>query len=329
MVRYIIRRLLGIVVLMIIISFVTFALFYAMPVNPAALTCGKSCTPAVIAANEHKLGLDKPLIEQYWEFVKGIPLGRDFGEGTAVNHCPAPCLGYSYNPEEPVTGLITDALPITLSIAIGSFILWILIGVSTGVLSALKRGTLLDRTVMVITLAGVSLPAFFTALCVLIFVCIKWQLYPVPAYSPFLSNPFDWAKNLLPLWVVLAFLFAALYTRLTRANMLETMGEDYIRTARAKGLPERTVIVKHGLRAALTPIITIAGLDLGSLLGGAVLTETVFNFNGLGRLTVRSVTDLNLPVIVAVTLIASLFIIVANFVVDLLYAAVDPRVRLV
>jgi len=329
MVRYVIRRLIGIAVLIFVISVITFALFYAMPVSPASLTCGKSCTPAVIAANKHKLGLDKPFFEQYWDFAKGVPLGRDFGEGTAVNHCSAPCLGYSYNPEEPVTGLITDALPITLSIAIGSFILWILIGVSTGVISALKKGTVIDRVVMIITLAGISLPAFFTALCVLIFICIKWRLYPVPSYTGFLDNPFTWAKNLLPLWVVLAFLFAALYTRLTRANMLEAMGEDYIRTARAKGLPERTVIFKHGLRAALTPIITIAGLDLGALLGGAVLTESVFNFNGLGRLTVRSVTDLNLPVIVAITLIASFFIIMANFIVDLLYAAVDPRVRLV
>lgn len=329
MFRYIIRRLIGVGVLMVIISFITFMLFFAIPNNPAALSCGKGCNPSVIKATEHKMGLDQPKLVQYGQFMKGIVAGRTYGEGTAVNECPAPCLGFSFRSDRPVTELIVDALPVTLSIALGAFVLWLFFGISAGVISALKRGTIIDRTVMFVTLATVSLPSFFTGLMMLYFVVIKFGLMSFPSYVGLLDNPYLWAQNLLLPWLTLAFLFAALYTRLTRANMLETMGEDYIRTARAKGLVERKVIFKHGLRAALTPIVTIAGLDLGALLGGAVITESVYNFNGLGRLLIRSVTDLDLPVIVGVTVLAAFFIVTLNFLVDLLYAAIDPRVRLV
>jgi peptide/nickel transport system permease protein len=329
MFRYIIRRLIGVAVLLVVISFITFMLFFAIPNNPAALSCGKGCTPEVIKATEHKMGIDQPIMVQYGKYMKGIVAGREFGEGSAINKCPAPCLGFSFRSDRPVTDLIVDALPITLSISIGAFVLWVTFGVATGVISALKRGTVIDRVVMFITLATVSLPAFFTGLMMLYFIVIKFGLMTFPSYVGFLDNPFLWAQNLLLPWLTLAFLFAALYTRLTRANMLETMGEDYIRTARAKGLAERKVIFKHGLRAALTPIVTIAGLDLGALLGGAVITESVYNFNGLGRLIVRSVTDLDLPVLVGVTVLAAFFIVMLNFLVDLLYAAIDPRVRLV
>jgi peptide/nickel transport system permease protein len=329
MFRYIIRRLIGVLILMVVISFITFLLFFAIPSNPAALSCGKGCTPTVIKATEHKMGIDEPILVQYGKYMKGLVAGRTFGEGTAVNKCPAPCLGFSFKTDQPVLGMITDAFPITLSISIGAFVLWIFFGISTGVISALKKGTIIDRVTMFITLATVSLPSFFTGLMLLYFIVIKYGLMTFPSYVGFLDNPYEWAKNLLLPWITLAFLFAALYTRLTRANMLETMGEDYIRTARAKGLSERKVIFKHGLRAALTPIVTIAGLDLGGLLGGAVITESVFNFNGLGRLVVRSSTDLDLPVLVGVTVLAAFFIVMLNFLVDLLYAAIDPRVRLV
>jgi len=326
--RYLIRRLVGVVLMLVLISMVTFSLFYTVPTNPAVLSCGKGCTPAVIAATERKMGLDQPLVVQYGRWAKAVFVGRSYGEGTAVNDCPAPCFGYSFTRETPVTGIVKDAFPVTLSIAAGAFVLWMLIGISVGIVSALRKGSLLDRSLMFLTLAGYSLPSFFTGLTILLFAIIKFQWYPIPRYSSLLDNPFLWAKNLLPLWVVLAILFAALYTRLTRANMLETMGEDYIRTARAKGLPERTVIFKHGLRAALTPIVTIAGLDLAGLLGGAVITEKVFNFRGLGAVTIDASTNFDLPMLMAVTLLAAFFIIVANLVVDLLYAVIDPKVRL-
>jgi peptide/nickel transport system permease protein len=328
MFRYLLRRLVGIAALLVVISFITYLMFYALPVNPAALTCGKACTPDVIAANERRLGLDKPLVVQYGQFVEGIFVGRTYGEGSAVIDCPTPCLGYSFKEERPVLEMMIERFPVTFSMAIGAFVLWMVVGIGIGIVSALRRGSLLDRGLMFMALAGVSLPSFFTGLIILTYVCITWQIMPVPAYVPFSDNPGSWAKNLILPWITLAILFAALYTRLTRASMIETMGEDYIRTARAKGLNERTVIFKHGLRAALTPIITIAGLDLGGLLGGAVITESVYNFQGLGRLAISAATDFDLPVLVGVTVVAAFFIVVLNLIVDLLYAMVDPKVHL-
>ncbi|PZS26756.1 MAG: ABC transporter permease [Pseudonocardiales bacterium] len=330
MIRYIIRRLIGVVIMLGVISVATFVLFFAVPVSPAALSCGKSCSPAIIKQVSHKLGLDMPIPVQYGKFMAGIFVGRDFGEGSAITHCPAPCLGISYHDptDTPVTNLIKEDFPVTFSITIGGAILWLLIGVGVGVLSGLRKGSIFDRAAMVVALAGVSLPSFFTGLLVITFVVAKWKILPLPAYVNFADNPLSWAQNLILPWITVAFLYAALYARLTRANMLETMSEDYIRTARAKGLSEAVVIRKHGLRAALTPIVTIAGLDIGGLLGGAILLETVYNFNGIGRLAVNAVNTLNLPVIVGTVLVAAFFIVMANLIVDVLYAFVDPKVRL-
>ncbi len=330
MLRYIIRRLIGVVVMLGVISIATFLLFFIVPVDAASLSCGKSCSPAIVKQVKHKLALDEPLATQYGKFMAGIFVGRDFGDKGAVTHCPAPCLGISYHDpsDTPVTNLIKQDFPVTFSITIGGAVLWLLIGVSVGVLSGLRKGSIFDRAAMVVALAGVSLPSFFTGLLIITFVVAKWKLLPLPEYVNFTDNPLMWAKNLILPWITVAFLYAALYARLTRANMLETMSEDYIRTARAKGLPESVVIRKHGLRAALTPIVTIAGLDIGGLMGGAILLETVYNFNGIGRLAVNSVNDLNLPVIVGTVLVAAFFIVMANLVVDVLYAVVDPKVRL-
>jgi peptide/nickel transport system permease protein len=220
------------------------------------------------------------------------------------------------------------ALPVTLSLAIGAAILWLVGGVSIGVLSALRRGTLFDRFSMGVALAGVSLPIFFTGLISLELFSYKWPIFPNVQYVPITTNPALWARNLVLPWVTLAFLYAALYARLTRAGMLETMGEDFIRTARAKGLRERNVIVRHGLRATLTPILTIFGMDLGLLLGGAILTETTFSLPGLGQFTLLAIQNQDFPEIMGVVLLAAFFIVIANMVVDILYAVIDPRVRL-
>jgi peptide/nickel transport system permease protein len=206
-------------------------------------------------------------------------------------------------------------------------VLWLTSGITIGVISALKRGSFLDRLSMGVALAGVSLPIFFTGLIALELFSYKWSIFPNVQFVPFTQNPALWARNLVLPWVTLAFLYAALYARLTRAGMLETMGEDYIRTARAKGLPERTVIVRHGLRAALTPIITIFGMDLGLLLGGAILTEYTFSLHGLGLFTIEAIQNQDFPEIMGVVLLASAFIVIANLLVDILYAVVDPRVR--
>lgn len=328
---FIARRLVGVVLLLWVVSMVTFGIFFLVPkllgTNPALLFAGRVADAQTIHNVEIKLGLDKPLPVQYANYIEGIFVGRHYNNGPDQTYCPPPCLGYSFKTDQAVWPLILNRLPVTVSLAIGASILWLVSGVLTGILSALKRGTVFDRAAMLVALAGVSLPVYFTGLLSLSLFSFQWKLIPDVSYVSFGTNPLLWARNLILPWIVLAFLYAALYARLTRASMLDTMGEDYVRTARAKGLPERTVIAKHGLRAALTPIVTIFGLDLGSLLGGAVLTETVFGFPGIGKLAVDSIASQDLPVILGVTLFAAFFIIMANLIVDILYAVVDPRVR--
>lgn len=333
MIRYVIRRLLGALLVVIVVSIVTFAIFQLVPVitgsSPAYLYVGKLANPAQVAAVEHRMGLDKPLVTQYVEFVRGIVLGRDYSDGVGINHCPAPCLGYSYRFNQSVSSLVADRFSVTLSLAVGAAAFWLVGGVAIGVLSALRRGSIADRASMVFALAGVSLPVFFTGMLLLSVFSygppwIRWL--PNVTYVPFSQGPLLWARNLLLPWISLAFLFAALYARLMRASVLEVMGEDYIRTARAKGLTDRRVVVHHELRAAITPIVTIFGMDLGTLLGGAVLTETTFSLPGLGKMAYDAITQQDLPVIMGVTIVASLFIVIANVIVDVLYAVIDPRV---
>ena len=328
MASYIVRRLIAMLLMLIALSMIVFLLFNALPADPARLTCGKACTPAVIEANRVRLGLDKPLYEQYGTFVKGIFAGRTYGSGTATFECSTPCLGYSFRKGEEVTSLISHALPVTIQLALGAFVLWIVAGVSVGIVAALRRGKWQDRTIMGFALVGYSFPSFFIGLLLIFFVQIRWGLVGYEGYVPFFDNPGLWFQGLILPWIALALLFAAFYARLTRNQMLETLGEDYIRTARSKGLNERTVIGKHALRAGLTPIVTAAGLDLAGLLGGAIVTEAVFNLPGIGRLSIDSVIDSDLPIITATVLLAATFIIVANLVVDILYAVIDPRVRL-
>jgi peptide/nickel transport system permease protein len=313
---YIVRRLIAMVLMLIALSMITFLLFNALPADPARLTCGKACTPQVIEANRHRLGLDKPLHEQYGAFVKGIFAGRTYGSGTQTFECDTPCLGYSFRKQAEVTDLIMDRLPVTGQLALGAFVLWIVVGVSVGIIAALRRGKWQDRTIMGVTLIGYSFPSFFIALLLIFFVQLQLGWVPFVNYEPgmIVKDPVGWFQVFILPWTALAMLYAAFYARLTRNQMLETLGEDYIRTARAKGLKERTVIGK--------------GLDLAGLLGGAVITESVFNLPGLGKLSIDSVLDADLPVITAVVLVAAAFVIVANLVVDILYAVIDPRVRL-
>ena len=335
MIIFIIRRLVSTVFLLLLVSIITFAIFFLIPrlagqtsYQLAAQYVGRNPIPSEIRAVEAKLGLNDPLYLQYGRYIKGIVVGIHYNSGTDVSYCPFPCFGYSFRNQQPVWPQLISNAPVTLSLAIGASVLWLIGGVSVGVLSALRRGSIFDRFSMGIALAGVSLPVFFTGLIALELFSYKWPIFPDVHYVPLTTNPLLWARNLVLPWVTLAFLYAALYARLTRAGMLETMGEDYIRTARAKGLAERKVVVKHGLRAALTPIITIFGLDLGLLLGGAILTETTFSLPGLGQFTILAIQNQDLPEIMGVVMIASFFIVIANLVVDILYAVVDPRVRL-
>jgi peptide/nickel transport system permease protein len=335
-IAYIVRRLFAAVGTLFVVSVITFAIFYLVPraagATPETLASryvGRSATEETVKATAQALGFNDPITVQYWHWAKGIFAGADYNLGTSVEHCPAPCLGYSFISRTPVWPDLVDRFPVTFSLAIGAAVLWLIGGLAIGVLSALRRGTLFDRAAMMLALAGVSMPIFWTGLMSLSFLSYKWGIFPGGgSYVPFTQNPADWAYSLLLPWITLAFLFSAQYARLTRAGMLETMNEDYIRTARAKGLQERDVVVRHGLRAALTPIVTIFGLDFGLLIGGAVLTENVFSLNGLGKYAVIGISDQDMPKILGVTLIAAGFIVLSNLIVDLLYAVVDPRVRL-
>ena len=334
MIGFIIRRLIAAVFLLIIVSMVTFAIFFLLPklggqtnYGLATQYVGRNPTRAAVLQMEAQLGLNRPVYLQYWHYLSAIFVGEHFGTGTGSAYCPPPCFGYSFKNQQPVWPMMVSDIPVTVSLAIGAAVLWLVFGITVGVISALKRGTIFDRFSMGLALAGVSLPIFFTGLVALELFSYKWPIFPNVQFVPFTQNPALWARNLILPWITLAFLYAALYARLTRAGMLETMGEDYIRTARAKGLPERTVIFKHGLRAALTPIVTIFGMDIGLLLGGAVLTEYTFSLHGLGLFTIEAIQNQDFPEIMGVVMLAAFFVVIANLVVDILYAVLDPRVR--
>lgn len=333
---YLVRRVIAAGIMLFLISMITFGMFYAGPTDPARLTCGKNCTPASIEANRRFLGLDKPVPVQYGNFLKGLVSERKYPDDPVfqkqnpdkVTSCPAPCLGYSPYQTKLVTDIVTQRFPVTLSITIGAFVIWMVVGVGAGIVAALRRGSVLDRGLVGLALVLYSFPTFFIALLGYNYLSTIYQVLPPPGYTPITDNPGAWFQGLLLPWITLAAVYAAAYIRLTRAYMLETMGEDYLRTARAKGASESSVIVKHTLRAALTPIVTVAGLDLGGLFAGAAITETVFNLQGLGRAAVDAVTVFDLPVIVALVLVAAFFIVAFNLIVDVLYGLIDPRVRL-
>jgi len=319
MISYIIRRLLWAVVLLLVVSFITFLMFVVLPsADPALLRAGRNPSPEVVKAIRENLGLDKPWYVQYGIYIRDLVLHFDFG--------------YSYQNNIAVKETIFDRLPATISLAIGGAVVWLLIGIPVGIISAIYRGTIIDRLAMGGALIAISAPVYWVGLVsIYLFSKDLGKVAPIfqgsGQYTPFTTNPVQWASALILPWIVLATAFAAIYARFLRANLLDVMGEDYIRTARAKGLRERRVVFKHGLRSAITPIVTIFGLDLGILLGGAILTETVFNIPGIGRLAYDAIQKSDLPIVQGTVLIAALAVILANLVVDIIYAFLDPRVR--
>ncbi|GAB7035405.1 ABC transporter permease [Streptomyces sp. NPDC021749] len=328
MILYTLRRLAAVVGVLVAVAAVTFTLFYVLPSDPAAAACGKSCSTERLEAIRAHMGLDEPVWRQFWDFVSGIFTGRTMGSGRYTLHCDFPCLGYSYENSEAVWDLLVDRLPVSASLAVGAAVLWLVLGLSAGVVAALRKDTLVDRALMVGAAGAASLPVYFTSMMLIYGLIRVAGLLPYPRYVSFADDPARWASNLLLPWLALAVLYAAMYARQSRSSMIETMAEPYIRTARAKGLPRRSVVVKHGLRAGMTPLLTLFGMDLGGLLAGAVITESLFGLPGIGRLFYGALTTGDQPVILGVTLLAATFIVVANLAVDLLYAVVDPRVRL-
>ncbi len=342
--RYVIRRLLWTGLVVLVVTLLTFLIFFVMlPGNKAVRFAGKQPTPEIVAEVEKQFGLDKPVFgitfpevwqSRPWNSQYGLYLNHlvagDAGEcPRGVTGCGWPGLGISYDSRTSVREEIIERLPRTLALAIGAAIVWVVMGVSIGVISALRRGSPADRFAMSFALFGVSAPVFWLGLVALF---IFWKQLGLQGlgtgYVEFATSPWGWFTHLLLPWFVLALLYAALYARMTRGNLIDVMGEDYIRTARAKGLSERKVVFKHGLRASLTPIVTMFGMDLALLIGGAIITETVFNIQGLGNYAVTAAKSNDFPAITGVVLVAAVAVALMNLVVDIAYAYLDPRVRL-
>jgi peptide/nickel transport system permease protein len=320
--RYLIRRLLWAVVLFIAVTFVTYIIFFLVPANPAQLAAGKSATPQKIAEVEEFLGLDRPIYVQYAKFLQ-----RLVTEGS---------LGHSFVNRRSVNEQILDAAPVTASVVFGAMIIVLSIAIPLGIFSALRPRSLLDRVSMIYVLIGISLPSFWIGLVLAYFVGYKLQLTPLSGYCEVVSVPeasvcggvVDWAYHLILPCTTLAIVVAGTYVRFVRAEVMETMSQDYVRTARAKGAPEHTVIRTHVLRNAMLPVVTMVGMDIGLLLGGSIFIEAVFGLPGLGSLAFNSIGQFDLPTLQGVVIFGAVAIIIFSLIVDILYAWIDPRIRL-
>jgi len=320
MFQYLVRRILWAIVLFLTITVVSYVIFFIIPADPAKLACGQRASPECIRNASEHLGLDKPVYEQYGRFLTQL----------VVHHN----LGKSYFNRQSVNETVTNAAPVTASLVLGGAVLWMLIALPIGILSALKPRSLLDRTSMVFVLVGISAHPVWIGLILSYVVGFKLGWTPITGYCDFINpstgcgGPVQWAYHMILPWITFAVLFAALYVRMIRANVMEASGEDYVRTARAKGAPEHTVIRTHILRNALLPVVTMLGMDIGVALGGAIFTETVFALPGLGQTALVAITNFDLPTVQGVVVFATISIIVFNLIVDLLYAVIDPRIRL-
>ncbi|MER8027507.1 ABC transporter permease [Streptomyces bauhiniae] len=325
MLRFLVRRTLGAVVILFLLSIVTFVLFFGVPRDPALLMCGKTCNADAIANIHHVLGLDKSIPEQYLGFLHNLVMGSD---GFAQGPCPAPCFGYSYHSNEPVWDTLIDRLPTTVSLTIGSAVFFLVIGIGAGLVAAWRRGTVIDKVATAGAMVISGMQIYFLGPLALALLVYQTHWFEKPDYHEFTANPLDWFAGLIIPWVILSTIFAAQYTRMARSSMIEQLQEDHVRTARAKGMSRRYVFFRYAWRGSLIPIVTIFGIDLGSLLGGAIITEWTFGLPGLGQLSVQSVFFSDLPLLLGVMLFAATMILVFNIVVDAAYAFIDPRVRL-
>jgi peptide/nickel transport system permease protein len=322
--RYLVRRILWAILLFLVITFVTFVIFFMAPNNPARAMCGgDQASPQCLKTATEKLGLDKPVYYQYGMFLKRLVVDRS--------------LGTSYATSQSINETIKEAAPVTASLVFGGAVFWMIIGLSVGIFSALRPRSLIDRAAMIFVLIGVSAHPVWIGLIFSYFFGVKWHLTPIANYAPFFGAPPDsgqpggpvqWAYHMILPWMTFAILFAALYVRMIRANVMETLNEDYVRTARAKGAPEQRILFSHVLRNALLPVVTMLGMDIGVALGGAIFTETVYQLPGLGRTAVVAIQAEDLATLQGVVVFATVAILFFNLIVDLLYAWIDPRIRL-
>lgn len=328
MTRFLVTRLAGMLGVLFLVCLFTYAIFFALSPDPAVQICGKNCSPDLINQIRTNLGLDRPFYRQFLDFVSGLFVGSTYGTGANAVACPAPCLGYSFQTGQPVLEMFQQRFGTSATLALGAAVLWLLMGVSGGLLAAVKQGTWFDRAAMTAALGGISIPGYVLALVLQYVLVVRLGWLPFPTAVPFTASPVQWVVNFAMPWLVLSLTYASGYQRLTRANVLDTLDENYVRTAKAKGIAPHLVWRRHALRPALTPVVTVFGMDLAGLLGGAIIIETVFGLNGIGKMTADSITKNDQPVIMGVTLIAAFLVIVGNVVVDIVYTAIDPRVRI-
>jgi peptide/nickel transport system permease protein len=327
----VIRRILWAIVLFWAVTVVSFVLFYLIPSDPAKQACGQACTEQQVKHVAHFLGTDRPVYVQYGKFIgRLMPVAF-----TGGFHFKTPSLGNSFFNRQPVDTLVLQAAPVTASLVFGGVIFWMLMALPIGIISALRPRSLIDRGGMIFVLIGISMHPVWIGLIFAYFIGYRWHITPITGYADFINpphaeagGPVQWAYHLILPWMTFAIVFAALYARMIRANVMDTMNEDYVRTARAKGAPESRVLRSHILRNALLPIVTMLGMDIGLALGGAIFTETVFSLPGLGRTSIQALFNFDTPTVMGVIVFATTCIIVLNLIVDLLYAVIDPRIRL-
>jgi peptide/nickel transport system permease protein len=335
-IRYLIRRLLWAVVLFVAVTIVTYVIFFLIPADPAARACGQQVTPECVARAKHYLGLDRPVYVQYAKFM-GRLLPFDI-ESLSAGGSPfkRPSLGISFANRQPVNNIVAHAAPVTASLVFGGAVTWLLISIPIGILSALRPRSALDRGAMVFVLIGISAHPVWIGLIFLYLFAFKVHIFPLGEYCNMINppagtqcgGPVQWFYHLILPWITFAILFAALYVRMIRANVIETLNEDYVRTARAKGAPESRVLKNHVLRNAMLPVVTMLGMDIALGLGGAIFTENVYDLPGLGRVLRLSLDNFDLPTTQGIVVFGTVAIIMFNLIVDLLYAAIDPRIRL-
>src|SRR4051794_11471795 len=327
---YVVRRIISGVLVLLVSSVAAFALFFYGPSDPALAYCPETrCTPQRLDNIRTQLGLDRPVVEQYAEYMKGIVVGNDFKAGSITIKCGAPCLGVSFKLRVNVTDYLLSKFPATLSIALGGSVIMLLVGVSSGIFAARRRGTGADKGIVGVSLIVNAIPYYLLALLAYLLLISQWGIFPESGYYPLLTDgPVAWAKGLMLAWLVIGISSSTQYARFSRGSMIESGNEDYVRTARAKGLSERRVTMRHALRAAIVPVVTIFGLEFAYLLAGTIFTERIFDIQGIGLTGLQAIGTKDLPVIAATVLIGAAFIVVANIVVHILYSVTAPRVRL-
>ncbi|MFE2260416.1 ABC transporter permease [Streptomyces griseosporeus] len=324
MLQFILRRTVGAVVTLFLIGAATFFLFVAAPSDYASLACGKDCSPQRLADIREALGLDLPLVQQFWDFMTGIVMGRDFPTG----HCNAPCLGQSFYSGEMVWDTIMDRFPTTLTLTAGGAVVFLVVGVGAGMISAYRRGSLLDKIATGGSMVLSSFQIYFLGPIVLWIFVYSTGLMDNPKYVPITQDPFGWFVGMLLPTLVMATIFTAQYTRMARSSMIEQLAEEHVRTARAKGMSKPYVFFRYAWRGSLIPIVTVFGMDISGMLGGAVVTELTFSLQGIGRLAVDGAVHKDLPMTMGVMLFGAFFILLINILTDIAYAYIDPRIRL-